>query len=356
MKKLLAIAIATMPAAAMAEVTLYGKMGAEVGYHKTLDSGIANDPNGSIKGGFKVDGADSPRIGFKGSEDLGNGLKAIWQVEQGIKFDNGGSASGNANRFATRDSFIGLSGDFGKIRVGRLSNYQNSDMEFVDPWMYAGGVNGLGIFTRNDGRYDNAIRYDSPDFNGFNFAVVYGADENRAYVGGKRTNKQTLNLGLGYSQDAFKVGYSYIVQYDTGANADKKDQSHRLEAAYEANDVFVALGYQQVRGYDISSYNEAVYKLVSGAERSTSKEATLTVGTTVGAFTPRLSYVKGWDLKTGSTKLNDTGYQQFVVGADYELSKRTSAYASFGQVKWDSKISGDEDKERSFGVGLVHNF
>lgn len=165
MKKLIAIAIATLPAAAMADVVLYGKLAAEVGYNKTLGDSFVNAPNGDLKGGMTVNMVDTSRIGFKGSEDLGNGLKAIWQVEQGLSFDD----NSTGNRFATRDSFIGVEGGFGKVRVGRLSTYQNSDMEQVDPWMYGsakGSVNGLGIFTRTDGRVNNAIRYDSPNFGG----------------------------------------------------------------------------------------------------------------------------------------------------------------------------------------------
>lgn len=357
MKKLLAIAIAALPASALADVTLYGQVGAEVGHHKTL-SHFAQDPSGKLKGGVSIDQADSSRIGFKGSEDLGNGLKAIWQIEQGLNFDEGGNAAAG-NRFATRDSFVGLAGDWGKVRLGRLSTYQNSDMEMVDPWLYADGVNGLGIFTRNDGRLDNAVRYDSPDFSGFNFSVVYGVDEQRAYVGNNRTSKQTLNLGLGYANDGIFAAYSYLAQYDTKADGSGKDQAHRVEFGYDANDLFIAAGFQHTRGYgEMAVYNADLTPagVVGGNDRVTSKEATLTVATTVGAFTPRLSYAQGWDLKAGNNDVDETGYKQFVIGADYELSKRTTAYASFGQVKWDSKIAGDENKERSFGVGVVHKF
>lgn len=355
MKKLLAIAIAALPASALADVTLYGQVGAEVGHHKISgEKAFAVDPaSKKLKGGVKINQADSSRIGFKGSEDLGNGLKAIWQIEQGLDFDEGGNAAAD-NRFATRDSFVGLSGDWGKVRLGRLSTYQNSDMAMVDSWLYAGGVNGLGIFTRNDGRLDNAVRYDSPDFAGFNFSVVYGVDEQRAYVGNNRTNKQTLNLGLGYANDGIFAAYSYLAQYDTKTDGSGKDQAHRVEFGYDANDLFIAAGFQHTRGYGkMVAYDGSV---IGGADRVTSKEATLTVATTVGAFTPRLSYAQGWDLKAGSNDVDETGYKQFVIGADYELSKRTTAYASFGQVKWDGKIAGDENKERSFGVGVVHKF
>ncbi|WP_022653425.1 porin [Aquaspirillum serpens] len=356
MKKLIAIAIATLPAAAMADVVLYGKLAAEVGYNKTLGDSFVNAPNGDLKGGMTVNMVDTSRIGFKGSEDLGNGLKAIWQVEQGLSFDD----NSTGNRFATRDSFIGVEGGFGKVRVGRLSTYQNSDMEQVDPWMYGsakGSVNGLGIFTRTDGRVNNAIRYDSPNFGGFTVSALYGADEVRAYNAGERTDKNTANLAVAYSNNGIFAAYSYL-RYGDAIKNNEAGHGHRVEAGYDANNLYVALGYQQVKGGEEASYGSysgAIPAGLAGNEVKT-REMALTASYTIGAITPRVSFAKGWDMKVNGTEINDSGYNQFVIGADYALSKRTAAYVSYGQVNWDSNIAKDTDKEQSFGVGVRHNF
>ena len=98
-------------------------------------------------------------------------MKAIWQVEQKT------AITGGSQGFATRDSFIGLQGNFGKIRAGKLSNMLN-EMDTIDPWMYKTNAAGLGIFTRTGNR-NAALRYDSPDFGGFKFNVSYAPRDNR---------------------------------------------------------------------------------------------------------------------------------------------------------------------------------
>ena len=340
-KKLIAVALAALPVAAMADVTLYGKMAV----------GVENVKEGDASSKTNIDSLGS-RIGFKGSEDLGNGLKAIWQVEQKVVIDGSGAASDNS--FATRDSFLGFQGNFGKVRLGRLSNYQNSDMEDVDPWEYGSSALGLGTFTRNDGRIKNAVRYDSPALAGFNATVVYGADEKAG------VNNDNWNVGLGYSLDAFFAKYSYLRKNDV--SGDKSDQSHRVEAGYSANNLLVAVGYQQTKSQVTgtgtttdpyaSNFAFNIGSAVAGDEVK-DREAVLTVAYTMGALTPKLSLAKGWDVKVDGDKESDTGYKQYVVGVDYALSKRTVLGAQVGKLDFD----GGKDKDiRAVGVNAVHKF
>ncbi|EEG10472.1 porin [Pseudogulbenkiania ferrooxidans] len=352
-KKLIAVALAALPVAAMADVTLYGKIKVGVENTKTGNAGSINH----------IDDLGS-RIGFKGSEDLGNGLKAIWQVEQAISVDNGGTG----NTWATRDSFIGFQGDFGKVRLGRLSNYQNDSMEDVDPWNYSSPAMGLGTFTRNDTRYNNAIAYDSPEFAGFSGRVLYGVDEARTTVGSNRTNKDTWNVGLGYHFDAFFAKYSYIRQNDQNTDGDKANSSHRFEGGYNANNLYVVLGYQQTKSYGGSlSAANFIYKNaignslvtdsattgVTGNTEVKDREAALTVGYTFGAITPYISLAKGWDAKFDGVKDSDSGYKQYVIGAQYDLSKRTQLGVAYGKLNADG---GKDFDVRAFGVNAVHSF
>jgi predicted porin len=352
-KKLIAVALATLPVAAMADVTLYGK----------IKVGVENTKTGEESSINHIDDLGS-RIGFKGTEDLGNGLKAIWQLEQRVSVDDGGAG----RTFGTRDSFLGFQGDFGKVRLGRLSNYQNDTMEDVDPWEYSSIALGLGTFTRNDTRYNNAIAYDSPEFAGFSGRVLYGVDEARTTVGGRRTNMDTWNVGLGYKFDAFFAKYSYIRQNDKDSTGDKANQSHRVEAGYNANNLYVALGYQQTKSYggSLSALN-AIYSNATGnslvtdtaitgitnADQVKDREAALTVGYTFGALTPYISLAKGWDAKVNGEKESDTGYKQYVIGAQYALSKRTQVGATYGKVNFDD---GKDLDVRAFGVNAVHSF
>ena len=124
MKKLIALAVAALPMAAMADVTLYGNIEASIENGKSVAYAGGNTKStAATKSTTRVDDTGS-LIGFKGSENLGNGLKAIWQVEQGLNIDGttgAGSGNGYNNTWATRDSFIGLTGNF-DIAGGNLAS------------------------------------------------------------------------------------------------------------------------------------------------------------------------------------------------------------------------------------------
>ena len=136
-KTLIAVALATLSATSMADVILYGQIkgGVEVSKIKDVD-------------GTRTQIVDyGSRIGFKGHEDLGNGLQAIWQLEQ--KVNIGGVSTG----FGTRDSFIGLKGNFGQVTVGHQHNAIGYTNDKLDIWEYNNEFAGLGLFTRGTAFY-----------------------------------------------------------------------------------------------------------------------------------------------------------------------------------------------------------
>ncbi|GGY05231.1 porin [Paludibacterium paludis] len=369
-KTYLALATLVLPAVSLADVTLYGEMHGGYEYNKTYSSTLPLDADGKPVGGSGVNDWKS-RIGFKGSEDLGNGLKAIWQVESSVFVD--GSKNGS---LGSRDTFVGLAGEgWGTLRLGRLSNYANDSMELIDPGFYSDqSVGGLAYLTRLDDRVNNAIRYDSPDWNGFRFAVLYGADERRTKRSGSTTNNQTWNVGLSYERDGFFGKYNYERWGDADKLAATKDW-HRVEAGYQANDLYLVASYQQIQGYGFGSYYSgvagtvvqvaALRDLVNNGDLTPAEaadvgklklkthEVALTAGYRFGALTPYLSYAKGFDARLSGKNVNKSGYDQVVVALDYALSKRTELYSSYGRVKWKNSRLGSE---RSFGLGMVHRF
>ncbi|AUH50122.1 porin [Chromobacterium sp. ATCC 53434] len=365
-KSLIALLVATLPAAAFADVTIYG----------TLKGGIENVDNGTTKK-TNVDDLGS-RIGFKGSEDLGSGLKAIWQVETGFAIDGGhngsatdGTYSGSSSgTFANRNSFVGLQSNLGTLRLGNISNYGDSDMGTVDVWQYNSNALGLGIFTRDNTRLKNSVRYDLPAVvPGLTASLQYGAKENKA-VG--TDDRETSVLGLGYENSGFFGKYSYTHESKVSIANDK----HQLEVGYNANNLFVGLGYKQSKG-DVSSTHlsalatktqvagiqqeiDAAAPLIGNNASLKSTEYALTAAYTLGAFTPKFTYAQGQDIKAGSYKLDNTGYKQFVLGVDYALSKRTTIGAQYGQIKLEDNaaalVNNGEDKIKAFGVNMVHSF
>ena len=166
-KSVLAVCLAALPVAAVADVTLYGQVKSGITGGQVKIKGAQGTEKSATSVSIHDNGS---RIGFKGSENLGDGLKAVWQVEQKT------AISGESQKFATRDSFIGLEGGFGKVRAGHLSSVLN-EMDTIDTWLYKNNAAGLGIFTRT-GERKVAVRYDSPSFSGFKVTASYSPRDN----------------------------------------------------------------------------------------------------------------------------------------------------------------------------------
>lgn len=370
-KTLIALALTTLPVAAMAEVILYGQM--KAGY-ETSSTKTSGESRGPYQNGIADYGS---RIGFKGSDDLGNGLKAIWQVESAIHLGNN---DGKADGWANRDSFIGLQGDFGTVRAGRISNAMKANMDAVDPWEYNNQVLGLGKFTRTGARYVG-IAYNSPEFAGFKLSALYsprdnvnGGDRNAEYDHGIGSGDK-YSVGVNYQNAGYfaKYGFDYLknsaVKVD-GLKKDMKDgQVHRIEGGYDANNLFVGVGYQYTKNTssyfrglnDLSIVNPTTKeKLDVGDHKLTEdnqgQEAALTVGYHFGNIFPKISYAHGWDVKVNGTKEKNTKYDQVVLGADYDFSKRTTANVQAGWLREGNGEGLGKDKTTAFGVGLKHTF
>ena len=111
------------------------------------------------------------RIGFKGHENLGNGLNAIWKVEQKT------SVAGTDSGWGNRQAYIGLETTAGTFRAGKIGT-QLDDMDKTDAWEYNNRALGLGIFTRT-GQKVLSVRYDSPVFAGFSANVQFSPRDNK---------------------------------------------------------------------------------------------------------------------------------------------------------------------------------
>ena len=218
-KSLIALTLAALPVAAMADVTLYGqiKAGVEVSQTKTKVSGQ------TTKSKTATEIADyGSRIGFKGHEHLGNNLNAIWQVEQ-----NTSIAGGNSG-FANRESFIGLEGGFGKVRAGNLNTTLKDSSDSIDPWE-SGDANSdvlqLGKLKRVDSR-KVSVRYDSPVFAGFSASVQYQPRDNANHddrYKHERVHGDAYYAGLNYENSGFFARYAGgFAKHDLATDADGK--------------------------------------------------------------------------------------------------------------------------------------
>lgn len=362
--KKIAPMLAIFPTLAMAYdggTTLYGRISGTFSNDKTFS------PAGSVQ---NVNDKTS-RLGFRGEENLGNGIKALWQVESRIHVDGSGT-----DTLGSRDTFVGLQrDDLGKIRLGYLSNYANLDMELSDIALITGASAIGSTIDRADGRIKNAIRYDSPVWAGFSFTTIWGADETRSSSTTTGTvNNQIINLGLSYKNGGFISKFNYLTKGDaqqlselnqqkasaasSANNASSLYNWWRLETGI-INDSYTLIGgFQRINGYlgvntsgqfgtdtdgvvyNITALNARLsqqgktFTSSAAAEDVTAREAFITYGYNIGRFMPYFQLAKGYDLDIGSTSIDKTGYKQYVIGTVYNLSKTTQMALAYGYVNW----------------------
>ena len=375
-KSLIALTLAALPVAAMADVTLYGqvKAGVEVSKVKLGEkTAAALGKEKSSKTATEIADFGS-RIGFKGHEHLGNNLNAIWQVEQKT------SIAGGNKEWANRESFIGLEGGFGKVRAGNLDSTVKNTSDNVDQWESSNGALNLSVFTRvDDSKRAVSVRYDSPVFSGFSASVQYTPRDN-ANPSDKHTHndaaQDTYYAGLNYENSGFFGQYAGGFRKNSVGTKDGNVQ--RLVAGYDANNLFVSVAGQYAKNWEtLGDYAQAQSNgVVTDAMRTAGTNAsnavfgtdatldgegvkTIEVAATAayraGNVTPRVSYAHGFKAKVDGEKLKGTQYDQVIVGADYDFSKRTTALVSAGWLR--GAESGPHKVETISGlVGLRHKF
>lgn len=361
-KSLIALTLAALPVAAMADVTLYGTIKAGVEVSRVKDAGTYKAQGGKSKTATQIADFGS-KIGFKGQEDLGNGMKAIWQLEQKA------SIAGTNSGWGNRQSFIGLKGDFGTVRAGNLNTVLKDSGDNVNAWESGSNtedVLGLGTIGHVESR-EISVRYDSPVFAGFSGSVQYVPRDNANDVDKykhTKSSRESYHAGLKYENAGFFGQYagSFAKYADlntdaervavgaTDANPVKDYQVHRVVAGYDANDLYVSVAGQ---------YEAAKNNTVSVGEQGKKHEQTQVAATAAyrfGNVTPRVSYAHGFKAKVNGKKAAryQYDYDQVIVGADYDFSKRTSALVSVGWLK-EGKGVNKTEKTASM-VGLSHKF
>ena len=356
-KSLIALTLAALPVAAMADVTLYGtvKAGVEVSRTKTTEGNV------STKDRTATEIADfGSKIGFKGHEHLGNNLNAIWQVEQSASID--GTKAG----WGTRESFIGLEGGFGKIRAGKLNTALKDSGDNVNAWE-SSDENADVLQVSKIGRVESreiSVRYDSPVFAGFSGSVQYVPRDN-ANTKDKHTHavksRESYHAGLNYENAGFFGQYagSFAKYADLNDDAERvavgtansnpvKDyQVHRVVAGYDANNLYVSVAGQ----YEAAKNNDGS---ANNGKKHEQTQVAATAAYRLGNVTPRVSYAHGFKAKVNDVKQEGSQYDQVIVGADYDFSKRTSALVSAGWLK-EGKGVNKTEKTASM-VGLRHKF
>ncbi|WP_295642853.1 porin [uncultured Methylibium sp.] len=330
-------------ASAQSSVTLYGRVDSNVAYTTPGSNVNRGDGVWALNEGGSRTGAGGSRWGLRGSEDLGGGLSAYFQLENGFDADTGASTAGV--QFG-RTALVALrSVSLGDVRFGRqdtfsrLMNVNFSDSTGLGEMKIdeaVGAGSGRPLFQSYGQRVNNAVQYISPNLSGFQLAAMIGAGEGATarYQGAMASYRQgPLAVALSYEaydsfgtrtsafNDLIHIGANYNFGFAT------------VYAAYQTTSDFGAnLGAASpIRDYD--AYNVAVM-------------------VPFGAFSLRAQYTGAkYDLVAGGSQ----DASKYGVSARYQLSKRTMLYSAITQRSGDGKENFAVKRDITL-LGLAHNF
>ncbi|MDO9372225.1 MAG: porin [Gammaproteobacteria bacterium] len=317
-KKILFIALAAAVTATAAHAedsyTLYGKA------RMSVDS--TDDGSNTVT---RVS-SNSSRLGFKGAEDIGNGLKALFQMETLVNMDDA-----STTLFSTgRNTYVGIAGGFGTAVLGNTDNPYKLATSRLDIWSDSMGDfntiigNVSGATTPFNEREPNSINYWSPKMNGLQFMAAYRPDE----TGGVNRDRYSLNAlyenGPFYGSVAYE---KHNLDNVSGASGnDTKGLTFGLGYTFNEDKTKLGLIYESLSEDNVASVidRNAWYLALSH------KMASNTV---------KIAYARAGDNDVAS----NTGANWYVVGLDHALSKRTALYALYATT--------DNDTGARYGLG-----
>lgn len=307
-KSLIALAVLAASGAAMAQssVTLYGV--ADLSLAKASGSSMQMSGNGVLNNG-------NSRLGVRGVEDLGGGLKASFNFEQGINAESGAT---DAVTFQ-RNAWMALQGGFGRVQMGRTLT---PSFYGVAAWELTGAANYTAVGNQ------------------------FG------WAGGPSRNNSVLQYT--FAADAFSATLGYIFKPDNGGNA-----KYDLNAIYKQGPIVASLAYHKtsnVAGSNYAlggSYDFGSFKVAASIQNPAGTSKGFSLGATVplGAFSVTADIAR----QNGDGMKNT----DFVLEGKYALSKRTFAYAVYykdGDANGAAAGGYATGAKSHFGVGVRHNF
>ena len=396
-----------LPIIAVADVSIYGKLVVGLQHDSFPDSPIPSSDSAQGFGSY---------FGIRGYDQVYGQTSVIWQVEQLVDLSSGqgyarirannmvvprGGTTGNQrgrntrtmNVLASGESYLGIQGEWGRLRLGNLSNYMRSSMGSLDLYNYGIGADGLVVYSRVNRIFPTTIRYDSPKWGGFGFAAMYSfqaTGQSGVYALNPDTSiNGSLNgfysggiysLGMSWSSGNFsaKAGttiFENVGSYTTSTApsfnpvGDKYPNSayqyayvNRIELSYNDQDgLIMGLGMQSTSGYGWNSWansggswgnyitNPGYNYLGLSTNQYQTQETGVTLGWHFGPWTPKLSYVYGNNLMYNGNILNvatgnasqipNSGYQQIVGELNLNITPRTIIFVNYGQLMYGQTIA-----------------
>lgn len=419
-KKLVAIAVAGMLAAPLAaeaqtaNVTLYGRINLSVEALKgascppvgaNLFGGGACAPGTVVNPTTVRLSSNSSRLGVRGTESLGRGLTAIWQIESNVSADTGNSPQSS---FASRETFVGLQGTWGTFKMGKfLMPYDDmhpifgNGPTFFTSILSTAALWANGRFSHGDGGFDarlgNSLRYDSPTWSGFNFSTQIALRDGSGFADGT-TGTFALPTGDNGSFDselrrAYVFGASGFYRngpLEVGVGLERNEKVRGIGASARLDDtawtITGAWNFGVVRPAVV--YERLDYDTPLGSLKRDFWGVSVTAPMGPGAlyaFYGDAANGKGSAARGtrvgGLTQGSNTSGQQYEISYTYPLSKRTSVYTGYVAIDNDRNAAyvfninsrfinngcngsgvgsdltcGSNGNSRGFVLGMVHLF
>jgi predicted porin len=324
-KKIIALALAGLASSAafaQSNVTIYGR----VDYGFMDRGGNAGGVGGVVRKHEMASGIEAgSRVGFKGSEDLGNGLKAIFQMEFGsVAMDEGGGLA------SSRNAYVGLTGKFGTLVGGKLDGIRYGIFNKYDAF----GGGDVGNFTQMTAQVDrasNAVAYISPTFMGLTGTLAYATHIGTSNPLGLSASEATANNGdavlnsamLAYANGPISANLDFErVKFNNGG------APASTAAAVEEVNVMTVAGAYDFKVVKLS----ALYDTLETENRRGGRDANVqswfvSAKAPVGNFVLKATYGQ-----TKDKEVDDSKAKKYGIGADYILSKRTLVYAGYGHI------------------------
>ena len=349
-KNMVALAVTAafaLPAFAQSSITLYG----------VIDEGINYTSNAGDKSAYQLESgyAQGSRWGLKGSEDLGSGLKAIFDLENGFDVNSGGLQEGA--RIFGRQAFVGLTAaNYGTLTLGRQ---YDSVVDYLAPTTANGNWGGYLLShpydndnTDNSFRVNNTVKYMSPSFAGLQFGGTYSFSNETGFA-----NNRTYSLGGQYTNGGLLVGAAYLDANNPGLTTDGSTATDDANFISERLRIFggginytfgaatVGFAYSNTNVGQPSASDTSVYVGAitppNGGTLTALKFQNFEVNGKY-QFTPAffvgVQYVYTAATMDATSGNENPKYHTFGLMADYNLSKRTDFYFQAAY----QKVAGDK--------------
>ncbi|WP_018992952.1 porin [Aromatoleum toluclasticum] len=342
-----------------ANVVIYGKLYPQIVQVRTSGATDAGGRVSTLSNAAKGDeirshteiNASNSRLGFRGTEDLGNGYKAHFQIEQKVAIDTGEGELG------TRNTFVGLSGGFGFVKLGNYDTVYKSIGDTLSFLGISGGnfVSNSSILSKSalgSGkagsfhlRAANTVRYESPEFGGLQFLAQYATDEAKT----DERDPDLQSYGVKYRNGPLYLALAHEIHTDFfGGSRNARSSASNFTAAPGANSrdtgtratVQYKFGNSRVEvDYAVLKYKESG-GVATGFKEYEQRAYSISADHKIGNWTIAASYAHASPedcslVGGGACSTSGLDGEQLNLGASYSLSKRTSLFALFSRLNND---------------------